>query len=138
MSVAEKRSEIKDSKAAIEKVEAKIEKVEHEIENEEDADEKKALREKEKQLRKEKEQLREEKILLLKQQQQQQQQQQPNGKFRCCFCILGFKWCFEYGNWFLRIENVLPFSRLKWNDASTFLLQLFSSHIKEFLTRNQT
>jgi hypothetical protein len=26
----------------------------------------------------------------------QQQQQQPNGKLRCCFCILVFKCCFEY------------------------------------------
>ena len=28
-------------------------------------------------------------------------QQQPKGELRCCFCILVFKCCFEYGNVFL-------------------------------------
>jgi hypothetical protein len=42
--------------------------------------------------------------------QQQQQQQQQNGKLRCCFCILVFKCCFEYG-------NTVPYSCIRWNGA---------------------
>jgi hypothetical protein len=37
-------------------------------------------------------------------------QQQQNGKLRCCFCILVFKCCFEYG-------NTVPYSCIRWNGA---------------------
>jgi hypothetical protein len=37
-------------------------------------------------------------------------QPRQNGKLRCCFCILVFKCCFEYG-------NTVPYSCIRWNGA---------------------